>query len=54
MRRPICGNDDGKPKDGKTEKPKKSDQPPGEEEFGGGDFVSPVHQPSTDDDRPLD
>lgn len=50
----ICGRDGGKPP--KVEKPEKAkkDHPPAEEEYGGGDFVSPVHQPSTDDDKPLD
>jgi len=28
-------------------------QPPAEEDFGGGDFVSLDEEPSTDDDRPL-
>ncbi|WP_424628630.1 hypothetical protein [Bradyrhizobium sp. SYSU BS000235] len=28
--------------------------PPPEEEFGGGDFVSPVEAPPTDDDKPLE
>lgn len=28
--------------------------PPSEDEFGGGDFVSPVEAPLTDDDKPLE
>ncbi|MEH2511628.1 hypothetical protein V1291_002982 [Nitrobacteraceae bacterium AZCC 1564] len=28
--------------------------PPPEDEFGGGDFVSPVEAPLTDDDKPLE
>lgn len=28
--------------------------PPPEDEFGGGDFVSPVEAPPTDDDKPLE
>lgn len=28
--------------------------PPPEDEFGGGDFVSPVQAPPTDDDKPLE
>jgi hypothetical protein len=31
-----------------------SKYPPPEDEFGGGDFVSPEEDPLTDDDKPLD
>ena len=31
-----------------------NDQPPAEEDFGGGDIVSVEAEPSTDDDRPLE
>jgi len=46
-------------KDAKGTKPDKkkypdSDIPPPEDEFGGGDFVSPVEAPPTDDDKPLE
>lgn len=40
-------------KPGKKEPPD-SDIPPPEDEFGGGDFVSPVESPPTDDDKPLE
>lgn len=30
-----------------------SNQPPSEQDYGGGDFVSLNEEPSTDDDRPL-
>lgn len=30
------------------------DQPPAEDELGGGDICSVEEQPSTDDDKPLD
>lgn len=41
-------------KDACAKPPVKTDQPPPEEDFGGGDFVSLEQQPSTDDDRPLE
>jgi hypothetical protein len=46
-------------KDAKSTKPSKketpdSDIPPPEDEFGGGDFVSPVEATPTDDDKPLE
>ncbi len=48
----------GHPEDGEEAKKKvkdaSGDQPPGEEEFGGGDFCSPEIEPSTEDDKPLD
>ncbi len=34
--------------------PKKEGQPPPEEDYGGGDFVSVQREPSTDDDQPLE
>jgi hypothetical protein len=46
-------------KDAKSTAPSKqkspdNDIPPPEDEFGGGDFVSPVETPPTDDDKPLE
>lgn len=46
-------------KDDKSAKPNKKkppdpDFPLPEDEFGGGDFVSPVQSPPTDDDKPLE
>ena len=34
--------------------PKREDQPPPEENYGGGDIVSVQSEPSTDDDQPLE
>lgn len=34
--------------------PKKVNQPPPEEDYGGGDIVSVQREPSTDDDQPLE
>ncbi len=48
------GKKDSKGTKPNQKKPPESDYPPPEDEFGGGDFVSPVQTPPTDDDKPLE
>lgn len=48
------GKKDAKDAKPREKKPPRADSPPPEDEFGGGDFVSPVEAPVTDDDKPLE
>jgi hypothetical protein len=48
------GKQDAKGTKPNTKKSSEAKYPPPEDEFGGGDFVSPVEAPLTDDDKPLE